>query len=86
MEKQKIVDTLNKMTSTHNGHPLDHTALLKPNAMVAKVLVARYLDMTPQQQKALQGINTPDTAAALKIFLPELAKIIERKVENNGGQ
>ena len=83
MQRQEVINKLKKVVSSHNGHPLDQKALLKSNKMVAKILIARFLSMTRQQQEALKGINTPETAEALKIFLPEMSNLIEAK---NGGQ
>ena len=68
---------LKKAVSSHNGKPLDQKALLRPNAMVAKVLAARFLAMTPEQQAAIKKILTPETGPALKILMPEISKAID---------
>lgn len=74
--------TLQDFSASHNGKPLDQQALLKPNAMVAKVLVARFMSMNPQQQQSLKGILTSQTADALKILLPEMESVINKGMAN----
>lgn len=76
---------LEAFTASHNGKPLDQKALLKPNEMMGKVLVARFMSMTPEQQQSLKGIVTPDTAPALKILLPEFMSLIEKGLTNGAG-
>lgn len=73
---------LQKFTASHKGKPLDQKALLKPNQVIAKALVARMLSMTPEQQQAIKTIVTPQTADALKVLLPELAQLIDKGVGN----
>jgi len=82
-EQKAVID---KFTASHNGKPLDQKALLKPNPMVAKVIVARFMSMTPEQQAALKKILTPETLEPLKILMPEMAQIIDRgmKFVNRG--
>ena len=69
---------IEKFTASHNGKPLDQKAMLKPNPLLAKVLAARFVSMTPEQQESIKGILTPATAGALKILLPEMGEIIDR--------
>lgn len=77
-EHKAIVD---KYTSTdHKGKPIDKRALLQPNPMIAKALVARVMSMTPEQAQSLKTIVTPQTADALKVLMPELAKLIDKDV------
>lgn len=83
MVTQKPEDILNAYAATHNGKALDREKMLKPNEMVGKVLVARLLKMTAAQRSALATIITPQTAGALKIFLPEFRDVLE-KVQNAG--
>ena len=73
---------LQDFAATHNGKPLDQPRMLKANQMVAKVLVARFMSMTPEQQQAIKGIVTPQTADALKVLLPELGKLIDKGATN----
>ncbi len=80
-EQQAAVD---KFTGSHNGKPLDQKALLKPNPVIAKALVARAASMTPEQQAALKTIITPQSAPALKVLLPELAELIDKGMANAG--
>ena len=55
---------------------------LKSNPTVAKILIARFIHMTPEQQQSIKGIVTPANTEAMKILLPELARI--GKGANNG--
>jgi hypothetical protein len=82
---QEHKDTLTKFTSEHNGKPLDPKSLLKANVMVAKILIARFMSMTPEQQQAIKSIVTPDTADALHVLLPELKSLIDKGVKNAAG-
>jgi hypothetical protein len=75
---------IQEFTSSHNGKPLDQKALLRPNQMIGKALVARFMSMTPQQQQAIKAIATPQTADALKILLPELGQLIDKGAANGG--
>ena len=68
---------LKAFTASHNGKPLDQKALLRANPMVAKVIVARFVSMTPQQQAAIKKIVTPETVESLKILLPEAKGIFD---------
>lgn len=78
MMKPEHKAVLQKFSASHNGKAIDQKTLLKPNMMLAKVLAARFTSMTPQQQEAIKGIVTPQTAEALKVLLPELDNIIDR--------
>lgn len=75
---------LQEFSGSHNGKPLDQKAILQPNQMVAKVLVARFLNMSDEQQQAIKGIVTPQTSDALKILLPELSNVIDKGATNAG--
>ena len=75
-------DKINAFTGSHNGKPLDQKALLKPNPVIAKALVARMVSMNPQQQQAIKSIVTPQTSDALKVLLPELGQLIDKGVSN----
>ena len=68
--------------SSHNGQKLDTKSLLKANPMVQKVLMARLASMTPEQEKSISGIVTPQTADALKVLLPELSQMIDKGAQN----
>ena len=74
---------LQKYISSHDGVPLNHADLLKPNEVVKKIMVARLLSMTDEQRRSLVGIFTPQTMVALNILLPGLHRLVERKA--NGG-
>lgn len=73
---------LQNFTASHNGKPLNQKAMLLPNQMVAKILIARLMHMTPEQQQSLKSIVTPGTADALKALLPELAELIDKGASN----
>lgn len=74
-----------KFTSTdHKGKPLDQKALLRPNPMVARILLARAMSLSDEERAALKGIVTPQTAPALKKLLPELAKLFNQGQTNGG--
>lgn len=75
-------DQVKQFISSHAGKPLDQKAMLKPNVMMGKVLLARLMSMTPEQQQAIKSIVTPQTADALKVLLPELAGVIDKGVNN----
>lgn len=81
-DQQSKVDSF---IGSHNGKPLDKKALIKANPVIAKALVARMMSMSPEQQQAIKAIVTPQSAAALKILLPELSELIDKGV-GNGGQ
>ena len=83
--KPEHKDELQKFASEHDGKPLDQKALLKPNPMMAKVLIARILSMTPEQQQALKSIVTPETSEALAVLLPELASAMAKEEANGAG-
>jgi hypothetical protein len=72
-------DLLLKYISSHKGQPLDPRALAQPNELVKKIMIARFLSMTPQQQQSLRAIVTPQTRDALQILLPGLPQMFERK-------
>ena len=76
---------LKKYIATHNGRPLDQKKMVEPNEMVKKVMIARLLSMTPEQQASLKQIVTPQTIGALNILMPGLAKMLERKQANGAG-
>jgi hypothetical protein len=78
-EHQAAID---KFIGSHDGKPLDKKALLKPNPVIAKALVARVTSMTPEQQQAIKAIVTPQSADALKVLLPELASLIDKGMAN----
>jgi hypothetical protein len=89
MAKLEHIAALNNFTASHNGKPLDQKSLLKPNAMLAKILVARFMSMTPEQQAAVKKVLTPETIEPLKILIPEMSnlldrgmKFIQRKIRN----
>lgn len=84
MLTQEHKDKLQGMIKEHNGKPLNQEGMLKPNIMIGKVLVARFLKMTPQQQQSLKSILTPDTAQALEILLPELTSVLKKGMSNGG--
>lgn len=67
-----------KFAATHNGKPLNQKALLKANPVIQKTLVARFLNMTQEQQESIKKILTPETQDALKVLLPEIAGLIDR--------
>jgi hypothetical protein len=79
--KKKIEDYI----SSHNGKPLDRQKMLQPNEMVAKVMLARYLHMTPEQQSSLAQIVTPQTIDALKILMPGIVTLLEKKQNATAG-
>ncbi len=69
---------MDKFIGEHNGKPLDKKALLHANPVIAKALVARMMSMTPEQQQAIKGIVTAESADALKVLLPELKELIDK--------
>lgn len=71
---------LHRYVSSHNGIPIDPRELVKPNEMVKKIMIARFLSMTPQQRQSLRAILTPQTAPALNILLPGIVKLLARGV------
>lgn len=77
--KQKIDDFLK---TDHKGKPIDRKALLHPNPMIARVLVARIMTLDDGEKQALKSILTPETAPALKKLLPELAEVIQKGISN----
>lgn len=77
-DHKAIVDKY--ISTDHKGKPIDKRALLKPNPMIAKALVARVMSMTPQQAASLKTIVTPQTADALKVLMPELAQLIDKDI------
>lgn len=77
-EHQAAVDKY--LSTDHKGKAIDKKALLKPNQMIGKALMARMMSMTDEQRQAIKGILTPQTADALKILLPELGKLIDQGV------
>ena len=64
--KPEHKDELQKFASEHDGKPLDQKALLKPNPMMAKVLIARILSMTPEQQQRYDA-NSPAAMQASQL-------------------
>lgn len=85
MLKPEHKEQLKKFTATdHRGKALNQEALLKPNIMIGKILVARVLSMTDQQQQEVKNLLTPENADAIKILLPELATAIAKGAGNGG--
>lgn len=81
-EHQKIID---KYTSTdHKGKSINKYALLKSNPMVARIITARLASMSDDERSSLKAIVTPQTGPALKILLPELAKLLDKGMSANG--
>jgi hypothetical protein len=76
---------IQKYISSHNGKPLDQAKMLKGNDMVRKVMLARLLSMTDEQQKAIAEAITPDNIDAFNVLLPGLAKTLERKQNATAG-
>lgn len=76
---------LQKFTASHNGKALDQKSLLKPSTMIAKVLIARFMSMSPEQQQAVKSIATPATSDALNILLPEMKELIDKGAANGAG-
>ena len=68
--------------STHNGQKLDQKKMLEPNPMVQKVLMVRMASLTPEQEKSLSSVVTPENADAFKVLLPELAELIQKGAGN----
>lgn len=81
-EHQAAVDKY--ISTDHKGKPINKAALLKPNPMIAKALMARMMSMSDEQRQAIKGILTAQSADALKVLLPELGKLIDQGVA--GGQ
>ena|ERR1700727_899913 len=75
---------MSKFTESHYGNKLDQQKMLKPNPMVAKILVARLASMTDQQQESLKTILTPETKDALKVLIPEFGGVFEKRLEASG--
>lgn len=73
---------VNKFTASHNGKRLDRKAMVKPNPLVAKILVARIASMTDAQRQAIKTIVTPQSGEALKVLLPELSQLIDKGISN----
>ena len=84
MSKSEHEQQLRNYVSTHNGKKLDQKKMLAPNEMVKKVMVARFLSMTPAQRKSLRAIITPETIPALNILMPGIVNMLERMKDNAG--
>lgn len=69
---------LQRFTGSHKGKKLDPKQMLRPNTMIAKVLTARLMSMTPEQQAAIKSILTPQTIPALSVLLPELKDVMTK--------
>ncbi len=82
MLKPEHQAAVEQFIGSHNGKPIDKKALLHANPVIAKALVARVMSMTPEQQQAIKGMLTPQTADAFKILLPELSGLIDKGMAN----
>lgn len=80
--EQKLL--LQKFTGNHKGKKLDQKKMLRPVTMIAKVLIARIMSMTPEQHTALKAVVTPETIPVLKILLPELRDMLNKGLETGG--
>lgn len=81
-EHQAAID---KYTSTdHNGKAINKHALLKPNPMVSRILVARAATLSDDERNAVKSVLTPQTVPALKKLLPELSKLFDKGMSANG--
>lgn len=77
---------INKFTATdHRGKPLNQVALLHPNPMVMRILMARAKSLSDDERAALKGVLTPETTPALKKLLPELSQLFDKGMSTNGG-
>jgi hypothetical protein len=70
--------TLEKYTATHNGKALDQKKLPKPDTLITKTLIARFMSMTPEERSGLKGILTPESIKPLKVIIPEMSGIFDR--------
>lgn len=82
MLKPEHKAALEKYTGSHNGKSFAKGALLKPNPVIAKALIARMASMTPEQAQVIKSIVTPATADALKVLMPELSQLIDKGISN----
>ena len=79
MVKSASEAKLNAYVSTHNGKALDRKKMTAPNEMVKKVMIARFLTLTPAQRQSLKAIVTPQTIDALNVLLPGVVKLMEKQ-------
>lgn len=84
MLQQEHIDRAKQLTGSHNGKALNQQALLKPHPLVAKILLARFMSMTPQQQQSLKTVLNPQNAEALQTLLPEMKAVIQKGLANGG--
>lgn len=80
MLKPEHKEKVQKLIASHNGKPLDQKKMLEANPMIAKILAARFMSMSEEQQDALKKILTVETAEPLKVLLPEIKDVFDRGV------
>jgi hypothetical protein len=59
--------------------------LMKPSDSIAAVLMSRLANMSPEELKMLDSVITPEVARVLMKLLPELQKLIDAVMQQQGG-